>query len=115
LNLVLWSVQVLLALFFLAAGAAKLFGRGIERWAGFSDLSRPQVVLIGLAELLGAAGLVLPMATGVLPWLTPLAALGLAAMVLMADSTCEPTNASMLSRQDYGPPSPPSSRSAGGI
>src|SRR6266581_782176 len=35
-------------------------------------------------EILGAAGLVLPMATGVLPWLTPLAAIGLAIIVLMA-------------------------------
>src|ERR671935_669372 len=84
LNLVLWSVQVFLGLFFLAAGAPKLIGRGIERWTGFSDLPRPQVVFIGSAEVLGAAGLVLPMATGVLPWLTPLAAVGLAVIVLMA-------------------------------
>src|ERR687885_2146518 len=83
-NLVLWSVQVFLALFFLAAGAPKLIGRGIDRWTGFSELPRPQVVFIGFAEVLGAAGLVLPMATGVLPWLTPLAAIGLATIVLMA-------------------------------
>src|ERR671935_1265299 len=84
LNLVLWSVQVFLGLFFLAAGAPKLIGRGIEKWTGFSDLPRAQVVFIGFAEVLGAAGLVLPMATGVLPWLTPLAAVGLAIIVLMA-------------------------------
>ena len=82
LNLVLWSVQAFLALFFLAAGAAKLIGRGIDRWTGFSELPRPQVVFIGVAEVLGAAGLVLPMTTGVLPWLTPLAAVGLAIIVL---------------------------------
>src|SRR5438270_7954607 len=84
LNVVLWSAQGFLALFFLAAGAPKLIGRGIDRWTGFSDLPRPQVVFIGLTEVLGAAGLVLPMMTGVLPWLTPLAALGLAIIVLMA-------------------------------
>jgi hypothetical protein len=84
LNLVLWSVQAFLALFFLAAGAPKLIGRGIERWTGFSDLPRAQVVVIGFAEVLGATGLVLPMLTGVLPWLTPLAAIGLAIIVLMA-------------------------------
>src|SRR5215204_3528531 len=84
LNIVLWSVQGFLALFFLAAGAPKISGRGIEKWTGFSELPRSQVVFIGLAEVLGAAGLVLPMATGVLPWLTPLAALGLAIIVLMA-------------------------------
>jgi hypothetical protein len=83
-NLVLWSVQGFLALFFLAAGAPKLIGRGLERWTGFSDLPRRQVVFIGFTEVLGAAGLVLPMATGILPWLTPLAAVGLAIIVLMA-------------------------------
>ena len=84
LNLVLWSVQVFLALFFLAAGAPKLIGRGLERWTGFSELPRPMVVFIGLTEVLGAAGLVLPMATGIVPWLTPLAAVGLGIIVLMA-------------------------------
>ena len=84
LNVVLWSVQVFLALFFLAAGAPKILGRGMERWTGFSDVPRPLVVFIGITEVLGAAGLVLPMATGVLPWLTPLAAVGLAISVLMA-------------------------------
>jgi len=84
LNVVLWSVQGFLALFFLAAGAPKLIGRGLERWTGFSDLPRPLVVFIGFTEVLGAAGLVLPMATGIVPWLTPLAAIGLALIVLMA-------------------------------
>ena len=83
-NIVLWSVQAFLALFFLAAGAPKILGRGIEKWTGFSELPRTQVVFTGFAEVLGAAGLVLPMATGVLPWLAPLAAVGLAIIVLMA-------------------------------
>lgn len=83
-NLVLWSVQGFLALFFLAAGAPKILGRGMERWTGFSDLPPSQVVFIGIAEVLGALGLVLPMATGILPWLTPLSAVGLAIIVLMA-------------------------------
>src|SRR5918999_1383202 len=84
LNLVLWGVQVFLALFFLGAGVPKLIGRGLERWTGFSELPRPQVIFTGFVEVLGAAGLVLPMATGLLPWLTPLAALGLTVIVLMA-------------------------------
>src|SRR5215212_3326076 len=57
LNIVLWSVQSFLALFFLAAGAPKIFDRGIEQWTGFSDLPRSQVVFIGFAEVLGAVGL----------------------------------------------------------
>ena len=84
LNIALWSVQGFLALFFLAAGAPKLIGLGLKRWTGFSDLPRKQVVFIGVTEVLGAAGLVLPMATGILPWLTPLSALGLAIIVVMA-------------------------------
>jgi hypothetical protein len=83
-NLVLWSVQGLLALFFLGGSIPKILGRGMERWTGFSDLPRAQVLFIGLAEVVGAAGLVLPMATGIMPWLTPIAALGLAVIVLMA-------------------------------
>ncbi|PYN64036.1 MAG: hypothetical protein DMD93_23015 [Candidatus Rokuibacteriota bacterium] len=83
-NFVLWGAQGFLAVFFLAAGAPKLIGRGLERWTGFSDLPRPLVVFIGVTEVLGAAGLVLPMATGIVPWLTPLAAVGLGIIVLMA-------------------------------
>ena len=83
-NTVLWSVQVFLALFFLMAGAPKVIGRGMDRWTGFSDLPRPLVVFIGVMEVLGASALVLPMATGLLPWATPLAALLLSAVVLMA-------------------------------
>src|SRR5881397_4232581 len=83
-NLILWNVHVFLALFFLAAGAPKIIGRGLEQWTGFSEMPRPLVILIGLTEVLGAVGLVLPMATGILPWLTPLAAVGLAIIVLMA-------------------------------
>ena len=84
LNIALWIAQGFLALFFLAAGAPKVLGRGIERWTGFSELPRAQVVFTGFAEVLGAAGLILPLATGVLPWLTPLAAVGLAIIGLMA-------------------------------
>jgi len=84
LNVVLWSIQGFLALFFLAAGTPKLIGRGLERWTGFSEVPRPLVVFIGVTEVLGAAGLVVPMLTGIAPWLTPLAALGLAIIVLMA-------------------------------
>ncbi len=84
LNLTLWIVQIFLALFFIGAAIPKITGRGLEQWIGFSDLPRPLVFSIGIAEVLGGLGLVLPMATGILPWLTPLAAIGLAVNVLMA-------------------------------
>jgi DoxX-like family len=83
-NLILWIVQGFLALFFVGAAIPKMSGRGLEQWTGFSALPRLLVVSIGIAEILGAIGLVLPMATGILPWLTPLAAIGLAINVLMA-------------------------------
>jgi hypothetical protein len=84
LHVVLWGVQGFLALFFLAAGTPKIFGRGIDKWTGFSELPRSQVVVIGVAEVLGAVALVLPMVSGIGVWLTPLAAAGLAVIVLMA-------------------------------
>ena len=84
MNAVLWGVQIFLALFFLGAAYPKLTGRGLERWTGFSKLPWGLVLAIGTAEVLGSMGLVLPMATGILPWLTPLAAIGLAINVVMA-------------------------------
>ncbi len=35
------------------------------------------VEAVGVLEILGALGVILPWATGILPWLTPLAAIGL--------------------------------------
>src|SRR5215203_2209042 len=66
LNIVLWSVQGFLALFFLVAAAPKISGRGIEKWTGFSDLPRSQVIFIGFAEAFAAVGLAITvlMATG---------------------------------------------------
>ena len=51
------------------------------------DTSPRVIKLIGLAELLGALGLILPAVTGILPWLTPLAASGLVLMMAGASFT----------------------------
>lgn len=48
------------------------------------DFSPQTVKIIGLLELLGAIGLILPSVTGILSWLTPLAALGLVALMIGA-------------------------------
>jgi len=77
----LWIVQILLAALFLWSGITKLLTPHAElaqsmRWV--ADATDWQVLLIGAVEVLGALGLVLPAATGILPWLTPLAAIGLA-------------------------------------
>ena len=41
-------------------------------------------IFIGVVEILGALGVVLTMLTGVLPWLTPLAAIGLTLIQISA-------------------------------
>jgi uncharacterized membrane protein len=77
----LWIVTVLLALVFLAAGVVKSSTpreRLVPKMAYMEDLSDGQARVVGILEFLGALGLVLPAATGVLPWLTPVAAFALA-------------------------------------
>lgn len=81
MNIALWILQILLAVVFVMAGAMKLMQSKeqiAEKMAWANDFSPGQIKLIGLAELLGALGLVLPGLTGILPILTPLAAAGLA-------------------------------------
>jgi hypothetical protein len=82
-NRVLWIVQGLLALLFLFAGGVKLI-MPLEELAAQSGLPGPLILFIGLAEVLGALGLLLPGVTGIRPGLTPLAAAGLAIIMLGA-------------------------------
>ena len=81
MNTLLWIVQILLALAFAAAGAGKLFSTRDRLYAQgmkyVEDLSANTLKGIGSVEILGAAGLILPALTGLLPVLTPLAAVGL--------------------------------------
>ncbi|MCF4123113.1 DoxX family protein [Antribacter sp. KLBMP9083] len=84
LTTTLWAAQIALALFFLFAGLPKILGRGIDRWTGFDDLPRPLTILIGIAEVAAPIALVLPMLLGTFEWTTPLAAIGLAVVTLMA-------------------------------
>jgi uncharacterized membrane protein YphA (DoxX/SURF4 family) len=87
MNIALWIVQILLALAFVMAGtmkatqpAEKLASR--MKWV---NALRPQIVrLIGILEVLGAIGLILPVVTGIWPWLTPVAAIGLALTMIGA-------------------------------
>jgi len=81
MNIALWIVQGLLAVIFLMAGGMKLMQpkeKLAEKMAWANDFSPGVIKLIGALEVLGAIGLILPQMTGILPWLTPLAALGLA-------------------------------------
>ena len=51
------------------------------------DFSAGTVRFIGIAELLGGLGLILPAATGIAPILTPIAATGLAVIMVLAAAT----------------------------
>lgn len=84
LDIALWIAQGFLALFFLAAGLPKVIGRGIDRWVGFDDLPRALTILIGVSEVAGAVALVLPPLIGTFEWMSPLAAVGIAVISLMA-------------------------------
>ena len=77
MNVGLWSLQVLLALFMaLASSVPKLF-LPPEMLPLPIPVPHAFIVFIGVAELAGALGLVLPGLTGIRPGLTPLAAAGL--------------------------------------
>jgi uncharacterized membrane protein YphA (DoxX/SURF4 family) len=85
MGIAVWVAQVLLAVVFLGAGATKLMQpkeKLAKNMGWVEDFSQPTVRIIGALEVLGAIGVVLPALTGILPWLTPLAALGL--VLLMA-------------------------------
>jgi uncharacterized membrane protein YphA (DoxX/SURF4 family) len=73
IHYVLWTVQILLALLFIWGGAFKLIAP-IEKLAGPVALPGLFLRFIGLAELLGGLGLILPAALRIRPGLTPLAA-----------------------------------------
>ena len=90
MNVALWIIQGLLALVFLMTGVMKLV-RPKEQLAArmgwVEDFSQPTVRMIGIVEILGGLGLVLPALTGIMPWLTPLAACGLALVMVGAAIT----------------------------
>jgi len=86
MNIVLWIVQILLLGLYGMAGVLKTFmtARAKETLPWAKDRSDNFVRFVGISELLGALGMILPILTGILPWLTPLAAIGLAVVQLLA-------------------------------
>ena len=81
----LWTVQVLLALVFLFAGVVKLV-TPVEEMLAQMTVPLPGWLLqfIGVAEVLGALGLILPGLLRIRPGLTPLAAAGLTVIMIGA-------------------------------
>jgi hypothetical protein len=80
MNIAYWLVAGLLALFYLYSGAVKVI-RDRERlrpmMAWVDRVPLPALRALGTVEILGAAGLILPPLTGVVPALALAAAIGL--------------------------------------
>ena len=88
MNLALWIVAIVVAASFAGSGLIKLLvpkeklvnsGQG---WA--QDYTPTNIRLIGVVELLGAAGLILPAVTHIAPIFVPLAAVGLVLVMVGA-------------------------------
>lgn len=91
MTIALWILNIVLALVFLGAGVMHAF-RPVDKlvesgmgWAG--DMAPGLVKTIGILEILGAVGLIVPRATGLAPILTPIAAIGLAIVMVGAIPT----------------------------
>ena len=86
MNVALWVAQGLLAVLYLMAGTMKTFrtARAKEQLPWARNRSDGFVRFVGVSEVLGALGLILPMLTGILPWLTAVAALGLSLIQMLA-------------------------------
>src|SRR4029077_7108734 len=85
MNILLWVLQVLLALAFLAHGALFLFPPAAIAEQMNAFLPRWFQLFLGVAEVLAAIGLTLPGLTRIKPWLVPCAAAGI--MIVMISAT----------------------------
>ena len=83
MNVALWIVQGLLAALFLFAGGAKLV-LPLDQMAGPVALPGWFLRFLGVAEVLGGLGLILPGLLRIRPGLTPLAAAGLVIIMIGA-------------------------------
>ena len=85
MKIALWIVSALLAFVFLASACMKLFN--FDQYAQIAPAradSRGLVTFIGISELAGAIGLIIPRLTGILPVLSTWAAVGLATIMVLA-------------------------------
>ena len=86
MNIALWVVQIILGLAFIMFGSMKSFqydkAKASLPWV--KDSTKGMVTFIGVSELLGGLGLIVPYAAGIAPILTPIAALGLGLVMILA-------------------------------
>ncbi|MDF2721276.1 MAG: DoxX family protein [Paenibacillus sp.] len=85
LNIALWIVQGITALGYLYSGWLKAIqvDKAAQSWKWVNSMPKELVMLIGWIELIGAVGMIVPQATGIAPILTPVAAIGLAVVVVL--------------------------------
>ena len=88
MNIVLWVLQVVLAVKFVSVAYTHgirpdptKMQRGLQR---LGTAAQPLLILIALGAFLGGVSLVLPAATGILTWLTAWSAALLALMMVVA-------------------------------
>ena len=90
MNIVLWILQVLLALVFGMAGSMKILRspdeltEQSESMAWTKETPLALVKFIGISEVAGALGLLLPAITGIAVDLVSLAGIGLAIVMILA-------------------------------
>ena len=79
MNILLWIIQILLGLLFVFSGSMK-FVMSVDQMNAQAPVVLPGIFLhfIGVCEILGGFGLILPSVLRIKPGLTPLAAAGLA-------------------------------------
>ena len=86
MDLFLWIAQILLALVLVLFGISHATRRdqATGRMAWMLAVPKPLMTTIGVLEILGAIALIVPWAIGVLPWLTPLAAIAVVVLMVFA-------------------------------
>jgi len=98
MNTALWIIQGLLSAMFIMAGIMKLTQSREKlgnRLPWTNDFSMSTVRFIGLSEMLGAIGLIVPWLTGIAPVLTPVSAVGICIIMVLA------TNIVHMKKSEY--------------
>ncbi len=87
----LWTAQVLWGIFFSLTGFGKIFwyhpalwNQALHEVPWLSGVPQGLAIFIGVAEFLGGVGLIVPAITGVKTKLTPIAAMGLTLVMILA-------------------------------
>jgi uncharacterized membrane protein YphA (DoxX/SURF4 family) len=87
MKITVWIVSALLALAFLGTGLVKLVMSTADLESMIEGVPVVLLRIAGVAEVLGAVGLIAPAATRLLPRLTPIAASGLVVTMIGATIT----------------------------